>query len=183
MSGHPFRFTRKYHVNFSFNFYSVALIIIAFTPNTASAYPSVLEHYLWHSRLLMIFAPSIENPELKAALSQIELQESELIDRDLVVGLFIQNGVSELGDSTLSPAYATDMSTLFSINEGEVSTILIGKDGVEKLRFAEIPDLEQIFSTIDQMPMRMQEMRNGQSSRSVKKPPKTPSNGHRKAAQ
>ena len=37
--------------------------------------------------------------------------------------------------------------------------LLVGKDGGEKLRTTEVPDLAAVFGLIDGMPMRREEMR------------------------
>ncbi|MCV7348088.1 DUF4174 domain-containing protein [Mycolicibacterium rhodesiae] len=37
--------------------------------------------------------------------------------------------------------------------------VLIGKDGGEKLRVTDVPDLERIYAVIDGMPMRSNEIR------------------------
>lgn len=46
-----------------------------------------------------------------------------------------------------------------SIDANAFSVVLIGKDGGEKLRVAEVPDLQQIYAVIDGMPMRGNEIR------------------------
>ena len=38
------------------------------------------------------------------------------------------------------------------------SVLLIGKDGGEKLRVNEVPDLQAIYAVVDAMPMRSREM-------------------------
>jgi len=131
--------------------------------NIVSAAPSVLDPYRWHNRLLMIFTPNLENSELKSLLSQVKQDQCAFKERDLVMGLIVRNGTSQIGDTALSPTSTKDIRQFFSVEEREFSTILIGKDGYEKLRFTRAPNLKQVFSTIDQMPMRRQEMLHAQS--------------------
>ena len=47
---------------------------------------------------------------------------------------------------------------MHSIKNERFSILLIGKDGGEKLRSHEIPDLDTLFALIDGMPMRPREM-------------------------
>ena len=46
----------------------------------------------------------------------------------------------------------------FAIGDDAFSVVLIGKDGGEKLRVNEVPDLQAIYAVIDGMPMRSREM-------------------------
>ena len=46
----------------------------------------------------------------------------------------------------------------YAIGENTFSALLIGKDGSEKLRVNEVPDLQAIYAVIDGMPMRSREM-------------------------
>jgi hypothetical protein len=46
----------------------------------------------------------------------------------------------------------------YAIGEEDFRVLLIGKDGGEKLRFADVPDLQAIYAVIDGMPMRSREM-------------------------
>jgi hypothetical protein len=46
----------------------------------------------------------------------------------------------------------------YAIGENTFSALLIGKDGSEKLRLNEVPDLQAIYAVIDGMPMRSREM-------------------------
>ena len=46
----------------------------------------------------------------------------------------------------------------YAIGDNAFSVLLIGKDGGEKLRVNEVPDLQTIYAVIDGMPMRSREM-------------------------
>ena len=49
--------------------------------------------------------------------------------------------------------------TRFGVGADDFAVLLIGKDGGEKLRFTDLPDLQAIYTVIDGMPMRQGEMR------------------------
>ena len=50
------------------------------------------------------------------------------------------------------------LSSEFGISPNSFSAVLIGKDGGEKLRVNDVPDLQTIYAVIDGMPMRGREM-------------------------
>ena len=50
------------------------------------------------------------------------------------------------------------MRKQYEIQADQFAVLLIGKDGGEKYRLYEIPDLSEIFNLIDGMPMRQMEM-------------------------
>ena len=144
--------------------YSITLLLVASISTTVHASPPALDQARWHNRLLLIFSPNMENSNLKAIIRQINTLECETEDRDIVVGLLVKSGKSQLGDNQLNFDSALEIRQFFSIADGEFSAILVGKDGHEKIRLKGTPNLNEIFSTIDQMPMRMQEMTHAQAS-------------------
>jgi hypothetical protein len=56
------------------------------------------------------------------------------------------------------------MKRQFNVGEGEFSIFLIGKDGTVKLRSNDPVATSEIFSLIDAMPMRQEEMHRKQNS-------------------
>jgi hypothetical protein len=54
----------------------------------------------------------------------------------------------------------------FSIKPGQMTVVLIGKDGGENLPRGSQAGLNEIFSLIDSMPMRQREMRERRGSES-----------------
>ena len=55
---------------------------------------------------------------------------------------------------------AAALQNTYHIPPDSFSLILIGKDGHEKDRWSEPVDMQEIFSVIDAMPMRRQEIRD-----------------------
>jgi hypothetical protein len=70
-----------------------------------------------------------------------------------------EDDTAALDGRALPAGTAADLRQRYGVSEEETTMILVGKDGGDKLRTSEIVDLEQIFSLIDTMPMRRQEMR------------------------
>ncbi len=120
---------------------------------------SALENHRWEHRLLLVFSPRADDMRARELDGDLESRACELADRDLVVGHFPMLGDARLGDQALSPESAAQIRSDFNVDFGDFVVILVGKDGYEKRREKEIPDLDAIFEQIDGMPMRRAEMR------------------------
>ncbi|MBC8235233.1 DUF4174 domain-containing protein [bacterium] len=118
-----------------------------------------LEDYKWKNRLIFIFAPSRNHPGYQAQKTETEGKIPEIIDRDLVVFEILEDGQSKVGDDILGTEAITFLREKFNVEPGKYTVILVGKDGGEKLRGDENVPLADIFSLIDTMPMRQQEMK------------------------
>ena len=80
------------------------------------------------------------------------------LDRDMVLGLIVREGTSTLDGHVVNADEAQRLVERFGIGANTFSVVLIGKDGGEKLRVNEVPDLQAIYAVIDGMPMRGREM-------------------------
>ena len=67
--------------------------------------------------------------------------------------------MSRVGERPLSTHAAAALREQLRLVSGQLTTVLIGKDGGEKLRRTNDVDLFEILGLIDTMPMRRQEMR------------------------
>ena len=117
--------------------------------NLAMAEKKSLSNYLWENRLLII---SLEkgNIEIKNFTEEfIQKNQCEFDDRNLKV-IFFENYKNS---DYQSPSYIT----------GNFGFWLVGYDGGVKLFSKDASILKNIFSTIDSMPMRKDEM----SSKSI----------------
>lgn len=97
----------------------------------------------------------ILNNQLNAHLAQ---QQLDLLNKAAagVKERVIKITVAEKG-SLLFKKYGADPD--------EFTVILIGKDGFEKYRTNKVLSTDQLFSIIDAMPMRRQEMKNSKSDK------------------
>ena len=119
-----------------------------------------LNSYRWQNRLLLVFAPSPEYEEVRAQQQLFEGQEAELKDRDLLVAyLFGEEGRIE--NITLSAEDVTTLRERYGVGENDFIVLLIGKDGTAKERLEEPMRPADLFETIDAMPMRQREMKEG----------------------
>jgi hypothetical protein len=120
-----------------------------------------LGDYLWRSRPLLLFAPIPDDPRLTETLSRIRSSRCAFADRDMVTGLVVARGDSTLDGQPVGPDEAQRLRTQFAVDPDAFAAILIGKDGGEKWRADDVPDLQTIYAVIDGMPMRGREARSG----------------------
>ena len=116
-----------------------------------------LSDYLWQRRPLLLFAPSESDPRLIETMRRIEASQCDFVDRDMVLGRIVTEGTSSLDGNVVDNNQAQMLFSDFGIGADSFSVVLIGKDGGEKLRVADVPDLQAIYAVIDGMPMRARE--------------------------
>jgi len=119
-----------------------------------------LEDYRWKNRIILVFAPSAAHHGYRFLNREIQTQRAEIIDRDLRIFHILEEGESRLEESSLDSGSVDSLRDRFSPHRGQLTVVLIGKDGGEKLRQVDWVNLEEIFALIDTMPMRKEEMRN-----------------------
>ena len=112
----------------------------------------LLGSYKWKNRLILIFAPHIENELYKEQLTEFENTADDAAERNLVIldiypgGKFTAEEIKEL------------QSELAVKPEG-FSVLLLGKDGLVKMHEKKAVKAQVIYDLIDSMPMRQQEIR------------------------
>ena len=135
----------------------IFLVISAAALGPAQATAAELSDYLWQRRPLLLFAPSESDPQLLETMRRIAASRCDFADRDMVLGRIVTEGTSTLDGNVVDPNQAQKLFSDFGIGANTFSVVLIGKDGGEKLRVADVPDLQSIYAVIDGMPMRARE--------------------------
>ena len=105
-----------------------------------------LSAYRWTSRVLVISAPSADDPRLQAQRNVLTSSRDGVADRDLV-------SVEAIGRDPR----ASDLRRRLRLPEDAFRAVLVGKDGGAKLVSDEPILRPTLFSTIDAMPMRRDE--------------------------
>jgi hypothetical protein len=143
-------------------FIRIALAVIFLTTSAvlmpARAAAAELSDYLWQSRPLLVFAPTGNDPRLVETMRRIEASRCDFADRDMVLGRIVADGTSFLDGDVVDTSQAQRLRSEFGIGANSFSVVLIGKDGGEKLRVNDVPELPAIYAVIDGMPMRGSEM-------------------------
>ncbi len=107
-----------------------------------------LAAYLWKSRVLVIAAPEADDPRLAAQRQALASARTGTAERDLVA-------VEAVGHDPRAVA----IRKALSLPADGFRAVLVGKDGGAKLSADEPIPPQRLFSTIDAMPMRRDEMR------------------------
>ena len=135
----------------------VLLVTSAAALGPAQAMAAELSDYLWERRPLLLFAPTDSDPRLVETMRRIEASRCDFAERDMVLGRILTDGTSTLDGRVLDSNQAQRLVSKFGISTDSLIVVLIGKDGGEKLRVADVPDLQAIYDVIDGMPMRARE--------------------------
>lgn len=104
------------------------------------------EEFLWQARLIVVFADSPLDPRFADQLSKLEDGAEALLERDVVV----------ITDT--DPAVASEWRE--ELRPRGFMMVLIGKDGVIRLRKPFAWDVREISRSIDKIPLRQQEVRD-----------------------
>ncbi|WP_234815306.1 DUF4174 domain-containing protein [Mycolicibacterium duvalii] len=123
----------------------------------ASAAAAELSDYRWAQRPLLVFAPTDSDPRVVETLGRIETSRCAFVDRDMVLGLMVAEGTSTLDGHVVDAGESRRLADEYAIAADDFAVVLIGKDGGEKLRINEVPDLQTVYTVIDGMPMRSRE--------------------------
>jgi len=107
----------------------------------------------WKNRVLVVVTND------KAEINDlITIYNIELTEREFVIIQFDGEN-SFIDDKLMSKRFSYSLKKKVKDIPEEVHLILIGKDGEIKNTFTKNTDLNEIFSEVDKMPMRMNEMR------------------------
>ena len=124
-----------------------------------------LAPYRGDYRPLLVFSPPAD-PRLMIQSDALDAVHAGLVERDQVVLIMVGTGARtiEMRGGAVTQGAAPDNEALrarFGVKAEEFAVILVGKDGGEKLRTDEVLSPIRLFATIDAMPMRRREMREG----------------------
>lgn len=115
--------------------------------------------YQWQHRLLLVFAPTVEDTAYETQIALFAADSAALADRDLLLGHIFADGSSRIGEQVLTTADAKRLRQRFEVTPNQFAAILVGKDGTEKRRDEAPVKPDVIYAEIDAMPMRQREMR------------------------
>ena len=116
-----------------------------------------LGDYLWQRRPLLLFAPTDDDPRLVDTLRGIDASRCDFVEREMVLGVVVDTGTSTLDGQAMDAAAARRLTDRYGVGADSFAAVLIGKDGGQKLRVDDVPDLRTVYAVIDGMPMRARE--------------------------
>jgi Domain of unknown function (DUF4174) len=131
-------------------FVGVFVLGLVGTAMATPAQDAPLSKFRWKNRVLVVIAPSAENNELIAQRRIFQQASTGMAERDVVL-------VEAAGDDDR----ARKIRMQLSISGNGFRAVLVGKDGNVAFSAANPATAAQLFSKIDAMPMRRDEMRSG----------------------
>jgi len=127
------------------------LLLISFPVMVIHSNP--LKKYIWKNRVIVTFSPNKNNTDRSHFLNSINKNLCEYNSRNVIhIDLLFNENNKEI------EKFKSFFEKL-SLSPSEFRLILFGKDGRIKLNSRKT-SLEEIFSLIDTMPMRQEEMLN-----------------------
>jgi len=139
--------------------YFLLFTAIIFSISCSRAQIESLNDFQWKNRLLIIYAMSDNRSQLENQLTYIENAKNDYQERDLKV-IILQNQEVTIWNSSATHQLESNqiIKDLNISSEKSYQNLLIGKDGGVKLRKDTPISNQELFNTIDAMPMRQREM-------------------------
>ncbi|BDI15130.1 hypothetical protein ANSO36C_09320 [Nostoc cf. commune SO-36] len=111
----------------------------------------------WQNRVLLVFAPSVNNHDYQQQMQLFDQHQNSFINRDLVLVQVLANQ-SYANGQLIDESSAANLRNRFGVDKENFRVILVGKDGGVKRQDTTPVKAKAIFEQIDAMPMRQQEM-------------------------
>ena len=134
--------------------YLSKILLLCFSLSAHSTEPAELSDLRllqWNNRIILV--NNLHNPHVVLAL--FEQNKSEMKERDIIWFVFSGDEAHTNYQGALSDDFITKTRASYQLESGKI--MLIGKDGGVKFLLDRL-DLEAIFTEIDAMPMRQNEM-------------------------
>ena len=136
----------------------VLIMIAASAPLLALARATNLSDYAWKYRPLIVVAPVADDPRLRKQTLTYSAVKAEMLDRNIALIEIVGSQVyTRHGPRLLQDASA--LRKRLGVDPARSAVVLIGKVTGIKFRSSSPVGMASIFSLIDSMPMRQQEMR------------------------
>lgn len=119
---------------------------------------AILDKHLWNERVLLIFANSLSDENLKEQWRNRQHDQGGYRERDLKLYFVLRDKVLDEAYEKISEIAGTLLRQRFKIHPSEFNLILIDKDGAQKLHCHYPISNLHLFEIIDNTPMRRREM-------------------------
>jgi hypothetical protein len=139
---------RFFHV-----FSCAALAFIA----TRAAETRTLDKFQWDKRIVLVFSQTAASVEYETQKKDYDARDLENLERDLIRVDLIADEKAVYINGEKSDLKYHKIRNMFDLGFEEFEVILIGKDGQVKEKWTAPVDMDEIYSLIDKMPMRIHE--------------------------
>ena len=140
--------------------YVTTLLLLAFSTISIAAEQTVdraLAQFAWEKRQLIVFASNLERTQLKDFQRIKKAFSEDFSERNLHVWVVTADDQLTLENVPYPTLTASAFYERFNVAKDDFNVLLLGYDQGEKLRQSTF-NIDEILGTIDQMPMRQQEM-------------------------
>ncbi|MEM6734317.1 MAG: CIA30 family protein, partial [Myxococcota bacterium] len=133
-----------------------------FELDRVSSYPArppfSLDALRWNKRVLVLNTSSHLDERYSRQREELTSARSSSEERDIVVIELSNDGLSTLGERTLTRDEVSKIRAGLDLDATRFAFVLVGKDGSVKLRRDAVTPLRDVHALIDTMPMRQHEM-------------------------
>lgn len=133
-------------------------IIVMIGVYTASG-KADLSEYQWKNRLIVILTDDAENPILEKQQTAFEKEKAGMAERKLLVFLIFPEKDKEFVKKTSGMIFSDELYSKYKKHDKPYQIHLLGLDGRIKLSQTGYLSTRKLFSIIDAMPMRREEIR------------------------
>jgi len=133
-------------------FFTLSMLIIS-----AGLPAQELSEYKWQSRILLVSGTQADMSQINKQIARLNNDKDGLVERKLILFKVLPTKYQNVKEQNW-----TDSRYLFKrFAKGKLTfqVILIGLDGSVKLRQQDFLSRQQLYKTIDAMPMRQAELR------------------------
>ena len=143
----------------------VTFALLFALPTDADA--QFLNEFRWKSRLVVVFAPSADDPLFIRQLQLLHGQREEFEKRNVVFLMVTPDGNHENTGLFLDESACKQYYDYFGAAQYQLELALVGLDGTEKFRAKNrVTAPSVLLQAIDGMPMRKRELLQGTSNKS-----------------
>jgi hypothetical protein len=120
-----------------------------------------LSRHQWKHRLLLVMTTDTLAPDYQKQMESLRSDPEGLEERKLIIYKLKPSGYQE-GITSMKWIHSPELYKSFHQRDNAFEVVLIGLDGRVKHRSETLVPLSQIYSWIDVMPMRREELRRKQ---------------------
>jgi uncharacterized protein YktB (UPF0637 family) len=113
----------------------------------------------WEDRVLLLIAKD-ESSEIKEQIAKLLEKKQELLDRRLIIYTILEDRYRQIYSDHSEWVKNEELYKTYNPTNEAFKIILIGLDGSIKLNQNHSLTLERLFTIIDGMPMRKEEIKN-----------------------
>ncbi len=148
----------KVHFFLSIKRIGILLTCICTTSLINAQEPST---HVWKDRLLIVMTTTKESTEFLQQMRSLERDSMGIKARKLIIYQSTPEQYKKGLQKNSAWRSGSDLYSKYNKENSAFKIVLIGLDGIIKLRETQVLSVEKLFTLIDGMPMRKAELRNG----------------------